>query len=87
VDVRDYTLDQVHIPRMYFQEQSVSFMNKKSYLAEEFKRLSSNASHDDENENLNAGPSPKTTATTTTTLKRVVDNATREPSKRLKNTS
>lgn len=79
MDTREYTLDQVHIPRMYFQEQSADFDNKRNYLSEEFKRLSI---PEEEQEELskNAGPAPKIT-----TAKRTVVEPTRDPSKRLRN--
>lgn len=38
VDMREYSLDQVNIPRMYFQEQPNDFDNKANYLSAEFKR-------------------------------------------------
>jgi sister chromatid cohesion protein PDS5 len=56
VDMREYSLDQVNIPRMYFQEQSADFNNKRNYLTQEFKRLSAAASSEAE---TIAGPAPK----------------------------
>lgn len=38
VDMLEYSLDQVNIPRMYFQEQPNDFDNKTSYLSAEYKR-------------------------------------------------
>lgn len=75
IDLREYSLDQVNIPRMYFQEQSTSFENNIDYLSNDFKQLS--RIEDDENvhSNNNAGPAPK----------RSSDMPTREVSKRLKN--
>jgi hypothetical protein len=56
--MREYSLDQVNIPRMYFQEQSSDFNNKRNYLTQEFKRLSTAASSEAET-STNAGPAPK----------------------------
>jgi len=52
IDMREYTLDQVIIPSMYFQEQAVDFANKRNYLSTEFKKVSTTSTADD-----NAGPS------------------------------
>jgi bisphosphoglycerate-dependent phosphoglycerate mutase len=85
--MREYTLDQVHIPRMYFQEQPPEFDNKQDYLSEEFKNLSlpvveQKSDKDDEDQSFvsnNAGPS--------NAVKRNAELPTpRDPSKRLKNT-
>lgn len=60
VDMREYSLDQVNIPRMYFQEQSADFNNKRNYLSQEFKRISTAEVVEDESAGpLNAGPAPK----------------------------
>lgn len=73
--MREYSLDQVNIPRMYFQEQSADFNNKRSYLTQEFKQLSSVAPATDAGTPSVSGPAPK----------RPVDEATtHEPSKRLR---
>lgn len=39
VDMREYTLEQVCIPTMYYQEQLPTFNNKRDYLSQEYKRL------------------------------------------------
>lgn len=52
--MREYSLDQVNIPRMYFQEQAPDFNNKRNYLSTEFKRISTAAADD-----TNPGPAPK----------------------------
>ena len=39
VDMREYTLEQVCIPTMYYQEQAPTFNNKRDYLSQEYKRL------------------------------------------------
>lgn len=58
--MREYSLDQVNIPRMYFQEQSAGFTNKRNYLSQEFKRLSTVVTVENESVGpLNAGPAPK----------------------------
>lgn len=72
--MREYTLDQVHIPRMYFQEQSSDFDNKRNYLSEEFKSISMQTD-DGENSNSISGPSAK----------RCVDLPMRDATKRLRN--
>lgn len=36
--MREYSLDQVNIPRMYFQEQPNDFDNKRNYLSSEYKK-------------------------------------------------
>jgi hypothetical protein len=67
--MREYSLDQVNIPRMYFQEQAADFANKRNYLSQEFKRIST-AAVAVENESvgpLNAGPAPKRTIDTVST--------------------
>jgi hypothetical protein len=75
--MREYTLDQVNIPRMYFQEQSAGFTNKRNYLSTEFKRLSTVASTENESAGpLNAGPAPKRPVEAATT---------NEAAKRLRN--
>lgn len=75
VDMREYTLDQVNIPRMYFQEQSSDFENKKEYLSQEFKKLSKHEDGENFNSNNNAGPAPK----------RPSEMSARDSSKRLRN--
>lgn len=37
--MREYTLEQVCIPTMYYQEQLPTFNNKRDYLSQEYKRL------------------------------------------------
>lgn len=73
VDMREYSLDQVNIPRMYFQEQGSDFDNKRNYLSIEYKRLSTAA---DADAPLNPGPAPKRPIDATTT---------HESTKRLRN--
>ena len=63
VDMREYTLDQVHISRMYFQEQNSSFENNKEYLSQEFMMITQNEDFES-NLNNNAGPAPKRPADT-----------------------
>lgn len=41
--MREYSLDQVNIPRMYFQEQPNDFDNKRNYLSSEFKKKAENS--------------------------------------------
>jgi hypothetical protein len=75
VDMREYSLDQVNIPRMYFQEQPADFENNTEYLSDEFKAI---VQHDQDNEkisNNNAGPAPK----------RQNDMSTRDIAKRMRN--
>lgn len=71
--MQEYSLDQVNIPRMYFQEQSADFTNKRNYLSQEYKRLTTAASTQ---ENTSAGPAPKRTNESA---------AANEPTKRLRN--
>lgn len=75
VDMREYSLDQVNIPRMYFQEQSSDFENKTDYLSQDFKKLAKHEDGENVNSNNNAGPAPKRTS----------EMPTRDPSKRLRN--
>lgn len=83
--MREYTLDQVHIPRMYFHELSPDFDNKRDYLSAEFKTFSESLENeertsDDEHTSgsvNNAGPSNAT--------KRNAELTTREQTKRLRN--
>ncbi|CRK92889.1 CLUMA_CG006304, isoform A [Clunio marinus] len=60
VDTREYSLDQVNIPRMYFQEQDTNFKNEHNYLSLEFKSLlTATSTNDSGNATVNAGPAPK----------------------------
>lgn len=60
VDMREYSLDQVQIPRMYFLEQPTEFDNKCNYLSEEFKSIMQSSPVEiPETENANAGPSKR----------------------------
>lgn len=70
--MREYSLDQVNIPRMYFQEQSADFTNKRNYLSLDYKRITQA-----ETEEVNPGPAQ------TTAPKRSVDTP-HDSSKRLK---
>lgn len=73
--MREYSLDQVNIPRMYFQEQSADFNNKRNYLSQEFKQIVTVVSTNDADSTAKAGPAPK----------RPIDpSSTNESSKRLK---
>lgn len=58
IDMHEYSLDQVNIPRMYFQEQSADFNNKRNYLSQEYKRISTAAATQNA-DTVNAGPAPK----------------------------
>jgi hypothetical protein len=94
VDMREYTLDQVHIPRMYFQEQPTEFDNKRDYLSEEFKNYLSEQTidHDEveeggggaageENSSVNnAGPSNAAKRSA-----ELLPTTTRDQAKRLRN--
>lgn len=75
IDLREYSLDQVNIPRMYYQEQPADFKNQIDYLSEEFKRSTQQEDGENVNSNNNAGPAPK----------RPSEFPTRDPSKRLRN--
>lgn len=76
VDTREYSLDQVNIPRMYFQEQPSDFINKTEYLSDEFKAyMQQNLDGDSKSSNNHAGPAPK----------RQSDMPARDSSKRLRN--
>lgn len=59
--MREYTLDQVNIPRMYFQEQSSDFENKTEYLSNDFKAyLQQEADDREETSSSNhAGPAKR----------------------------
>lgn len=74
VDMREYSLDQVNIPRMYFQEQSNDFNNQRNYLSQDFKRLSTAPT--DNEAPVNPGPAPK---------RAIEASATHETTKRLRN--
>lgn len=74
IDMHEYSLDQVNIPRMYFQEQSADFNNKRNYLSQEYKRISTVAATQN-TEAVNAGPAPKRNTDAVTT---------HEPAKRTK---
>lgn len=63
--MREFTLDQVNIPRMYFQEQSADFNNQRNYLSQDFKRLSTAATENDAP--VNPGPAPKRALEASTT--------------------
>ena len=68
VDMHEYSLDQVNIPRMYFQEQSADFNNKRNYLSQEYKRTTTAVAASNDNETpLNPGPAPKRAIEATTT--------------------
>lgn len=77
VDMREYSLDQVNIPRMYFQEQPPDFKNKREYLSEEFKEILQQEQEVDKIQSNNAGPAPKRFAQN--------EMPTREATKRLRN--
>lgn len=73
--MREYSLDQVNIPRMYFQEQPGDFVNNTEYLSDEFKTLLQHDLDDESISSNHAGPAPK----------RPNDMPSREISKRLRN--
>lgn len=65
--MREYSLDQVNIPRMYFQEQSVDFKNKRNYLSQDFKRITTAAALLDTEASSSSGPAPKRPIDSSTT--------------------
>lgn len=56
--MREYSLDQVNIPRMYFQEQPSDFENNTEYLSDEYK-IMAQLDQDGDLFNNHAGPAPK----------------------------
>lgn len=80
--MREYSLDQVVIPAMYFQLQSETFDNTRNYLSHDFKRQSRVAAAQPETtqqaSQSKPGPAPKVLT------KRATNVAQQIPTKRVK---